>query len=206
MAGSSARRRCPRTSGQKIELLVKDSQWYEQHFRGASKRLTALLRHCNTYEFQKIRRTRTQGDVALIDFLLTEAMQRNFPKLCPASLWALAHCVNKQRFSFGMAVGTENLRCHPSFKGEFEEHLRREKGVNPAEYEVVTIASCTGLYFVMTSEIPEGESEDIEYLTPRSYARFGSICHGTHIGNAQSILRQGLDVDYGVKTGLQGAT
>ena len=49
---------------------------------GASKRLTALLRHCNTYEFQRIRRTRTQGDVALIDFLLTEAMQKNFPKLC----------------------------------------------------------------------------------------------------------------------------
>ena len=47
-----------------------------------------------------------------------------------------------------------------------------------------------------------GESEDIEYLTPRAYARLGSICHGTHIGNAQSILRQGLDVDYGVKTGL----
>ena len=45
-------------------------------------------------------------------------------------------------------------------------------------------------------------AEDIEYLTPRSYARFGSICHGTHISNAQSILRTGLDVDYGVRTGL----
>ena len=55
---------------------------------------------------------------------------------------------------------------------------------------------------VYTREIPEGESEDIEYLTPRSYARFGSICHGTHIGYAQSILRLGLDVDYGVRTGL----
>ena len=66
----------------------------------------------------------------------------------------------------------------------------------------MTIASCTGHSFVITSEIPEGESEDIEYLTPRSSARFGSICHGTHIGNAQSILRQGLDVDYGVKAGL----
>ena len=41
-----------------------------------------------------------------------------------------------------------------------------------------------------------------QYLTPRSYARFGSICHGTHISNAQSILRTGLDVDYGVRTGL----
>ena len=90
--------------------------------------------------------------------------------------------MNKQRFTFGTAVGTDNLRCHPSFKGQFEEYLRREKRVNPAEYEVVTIASCTGHSFVITSEIPEGESEDIEYLTPRSYARFGSICHGTHIG------------------------
>ena len=97
------------------DLLVTDSQWYEQHFRGASKCLTALLPHNNSYEFQRIRRNRTQGDVALIDFLLTEAPQRNFPKLCPASLWALAHCVNKQRFTFGMAVGTDNLRCHPTF-------------------------------------------------------------------------------------------
>ena len=184
------------------ELLVTDSQWYEQHFGGASKRLTALLRHNITFEFQKIRRNRTQGDIALIGFLLTKAMQRNFPKLCPASLWALAHFVNKQCFTFGTAIGTDNLRCHPSFKNRFEEYLRVEKRVNTAEYEVVTIASCTGHSFVITREIPEGESEDIEYLTPRSYARFGSICHGTHISNAQSILRQGLDVDYGVRTGL----
>ena len=125
-----------------------------------------------------------------------------FPKLCPASLWALAHCMNKQRFTFGTVVGTDNLRCHPTFKGQFEDYLRTVKRVDPAEYEVITIASCTGHSFVYTREIPEGESEDIEYLTPRSYARLGSICHGTHIGNAQSILRQGLDVDYGVKTGL----
>ena len=71
------------------ELLVTDSQWYEQHFRGVSKCLTALLRHNNSYEFQRIRRNRFQGDIALIDFLLTEPMQRNFPKLCPASFWAL---------------------------------------------------------------------------------------------------------------------
>ena len=63
------------------------------------------------------------------------------------------------------------------------------KRVDPAEYEVITIASCTGHSFVYTREIPDGESEDIEYLTPRSYARLGSICHGTHISNAQSILR-----------------
>ena len=138
MAGFSARRRCPKASGQKIlrlslRLLVKDSQWYEQHFRGVSKRLTALLRQCNTYEFQRIRRTRIQGDVALIDFLLTTVMQKNFPKLCPASLWALVHCMNKQRFTFGLVVGTDNLRCDPAFTREFENYLRREKGVNPAE-------------------------------------------------------------------------
>ena len=183
------------------DLLVTDSLWYEQYFKGASKCLTALLRHNNSYEFQRIRRNRFQGDIALIDFLLTEPMKRSFAKLCPASLWALAHCMNKQRFTFGTVIGTQNLRCNPIFKAQFEDHLR-SKQVNPAEYEVITIASCTGHSFVYTREIPDGESEDIEYLTPRSYARLGSICHGTHIGNAQSILRQGLDVDYGVRTGL----
>ena len=184
------------------ELLVTDSQWYERHFRSTSKMLTSLLRHNNSTEFQRIRRNRTQGDIALIDFLLTGVMQRNFPKLCPASLWALAHCMNKQRFTFGTAIGTSNLRGSPDFLKRFDEYLRVEKRVNPDEYEVVTIASCAGHSFVITREIPEGESEDIEYLTPRSYARFGSICHGTHIGYAQSILRLGLDVDYGVRTGL----
>ena len=184
------------------DLLVTDSQWYEQYFRGASKCLTALLRHNNSYEFQRIRRNRFQGDIALIDFLLTEPMQHNFPKLCPASLWALAHCMNKQRFTFGTVIGTDNLRCNPTFKAQFEDYLRTEKRVDPAQYEIITIASCTGHSFVYTREIPDGESEDIEYLTPRAYARLGSICHGTHISNAQSILRQGLDVDYGVKTGL----
>ena len=124
------------------------------------------------------------------------------PSLISSSLWALAHCMNKQRFTFGTAIGTDNLRCARDFKLRFDEYLRVEKRVNPDEYEVVTIASCTGHSFVITREIPEGESEDIEYLTPRSYARFGSICHGTHISNAQSILRTGLDVDYGVRTGL----
>ena len=184
------------------DLLVNDSQWYEQHFKGASKCLTALLRHNNTYEFQRIRRNKFQGDIALIDFLLTTPMKRNFSKFCPASLWALAHCMNKPRFAFGTVIGTDNLKCDPAFKQQFENYLRTEKQVDPAQYEVITIASCTGHSFVYTREIPEGESEDIEYLTPRSYARLGSICHGTYLSNAQSILRQGLDVDYGAKTGL----
>ena len=134
--------------------------------------------------------------------LLTRVMQHNFPKLCPASLWALANCMNKQRFTFGTAVGTDNLRGDRGFLERFNRYLVEKKGVNPAEYEVVTIASCAGHSFVIMREIPEGESEDIEYLTTRSYAMLGSICHGTHIGNAQSILRLGLDVDYGVRTGL----
>ena len=96
--------------------------------------------------------------------------------------------MNKQRFTFGTAIGTDNLRCRPDFKNRFDEYLRVERRVNPEEYEVITIASCAGHSFVFTREIPEGESEDIEYLTPRSYARFGSICHGTHICYAQSIL------------------
>ena len=163
------------------DLLVTDSQWYEQYFRGTSKCLTALLRHNNSYEFQRIRRNRFQGDIALIDFLLTEPMQRNFPKLCPASLWALAHCMNKQRFTFGTVVGTDNLKRNATFKAQLEDYLRTEKQVDPAQYEIITIASCTGHSFVYTREIPDGESEDIEYLTPRAYARLGSICHGTHI-------------------------
>ena len=113
--------------------------------------------------------------------------QRNFPKLCPASLWALAHCVDKQRFTFGTATGTDNLRGDRDFLMRFNRHLTEERQVDPAEYEIVTIASCAGHSFVITREIPEGESEDIEYLTTRSYAKYGSICHGTHISNAQSI-------------------
>ena len=91
------------------ELLVSDVQWYERHFRKTSKMFTMLLRHDNSPQLQGIRRNRIQGDVALIDFLLTDVMQCNFTKLCPASLWALAHCMDKQRFTFGTATGTDNL-------------------------------------------------------------------------------------------------
>ena len=184
------------------ELLVTDTQWYEQYFRKTSKMLTSLLRHNNSPELLRLRRNRIQGDIALIDFLRTSVMQPNFPKLCPASLWALAHCMDKQRFTFGTAVSTDILRGDPAFLTSFNRYLVEEKRVNPAEYEVVTIASCAGHSFVITGEILEGESEDIEYLTVRCYAKYGSICHGTHIGNAQSILRTELDVDYGVRTGL----
>ena len=97
-----------------------------------------------------------------------------------ASLWALAHCMNKQRFTFCTAIGTSNLRCRPDFKNRFDEYLCVEKRVNPEEYEVVTIASCAGHSFVITREIPEGESEDIEYLTPRSYARLPLKRQGLH--------------------------
>ena len=78
------------------ELLVKDVQWYEQHFRKTSKMLTMLLRHGNDQQLRNLRRrNRIQGDIALIDFLQTDVMKRNFPKLCPASLWALAHRMDK---------------------------------------------------------------------------------------------------------------
>ena len=180
------------------ELLVTDSQWCEQHFRSTSKRLTSLLRHNNSG-------SEGTGPKVMLPSLTSFSLVRcsaTFRSCVLLPLWALAHCMNKQRFTFGTAIGTSNLRCRPDFKNRFDEYLRVEKRVNPEEYEVVTIASCTGHSFVITREITEGESEDIEYLTPRSYARFGSICHGTHIGNAQSILRLGLDVDYGVRTGL----
>ena len=92
----------------------------------------------------------------------------------------------------------------PTSCWKFNRYLEDGKRVDPAAYELVTIASCTGHSFVITREIPEGESEDIDYLTVGSYAKYGSICHGTHLYNDQSILRNGLDVDYGVRAGLSG--
>ena len=77
--------------------------------------LTMLLRHGNSRELRHLRRNRIQGDIALIDFLQTDVMKRNFPKLCPASLWALAHCMDKQRFTFRTIVGTDNLRGDATF-------------------------------------------------------------------------------------------
>ena len=74
------------------ELLVSDVQWYEQHFcklSKMSKMITTLLRHSNDGQLRSLRRNRIQGDIVLIDFLQTDVMKRNFPKLCPASLWAL---------------------------------------------------------------------------------------------------------------------
>ena len=183
------------------ELLVSDVQWYEQHFRKASKMLTMLLRHDNSQQLRNLRRNRIQGDIVLVDFLQTDVMKRNFPKLCPASLWALAHSMDKQRFTFGIVAGTNNLRGDANFLLEFNRYLEGKR-VDPATYELVTIASCAGHSFVITREIPEGESEDIDYLTVGSYVKYGSICHGTHLYNDQSILRNGLDVDYGVRAGL----
>ena len=108
------------------------------------KMFTMLLRHNNSPQLRALRRNRIQGDIALIDFLLTDVMQRNFLKLCPASLWALAHCMDKQRFTFGIVVGTNNLWGDPDFLMRFNRYLTEKKQVDPAEYEVVTIASCTG--------------------------------------------------------------
>ena len=184
------------------ELLVKDGQWYEQHFRKVSKMITMLLRHNNDQQIRSLRRNRIQGDIVLIDFLQTDVMKRNFPTLCPSSLWAPAHCMEKKRFSFGTVEGTNNLRGDPDFLLHFNRYLTEEKRVGSATYELVTIASCTGHFFVITREIPEGESDDIEHLTENSHARYGSICHGTNLYHDQSTLRNGLDVDFGVRAGL----
>ena len=35
-----------------------------------------------------------------------------------------------------------------------------------------------------------------------SYAKYGSICHRTNLFHDQSILRNGLDVDFGVRARL----
>ena len=117
-------------------LLVTNVQWYEQYFRKTSKMFTMLLRHDNSPQLRNIRRNRIQGDVVL-DFLLLEVMQRNFPKLCPASLWALAHCMDKQRFTFGIAVGTNHLRGDRDFLMKFNRYLTEKKQVDPAEHELV---------------------------------------------------------------------
>ena len=103
-------------------------------------------------------------DIVLIDFLQTDVMRRNFPKLCPASSWALAHCMDKQRFTFGIVTGTNQLRGDANFLLEFNRYLEG------SGYELVAIASCTGHSFVITREIAEGESDDIDYLT------VGSLC------------------------------
>ena len=183
------------------KLLVTDVQWYEQHFRKTSKMLTMLLRHSNDQQLRNLRRNRIQGDIALIDFLQTDVMKRNFPKLCPASLWALALCMVKQCFTFSTIKGTSNLRGDANFLLELNRYLE-DKRADPADSELVTIAFCTGHSFVITRETSEGESEDIDYVTMSSYAKYGSICHGTDLFNDQSILRNGLDVDYGVRAGL----
>ena len=105
--------------------------------------------------------------------------------------WALAHCMKKKRFTFGTVIGIDNLCGDPQFTVGFQEYLER-KEVDPRMVEFVTIASCTGYSFVITSEIPEGESEDIEILTETSCSKYGSICHGTDLYHDQSILRNGL--------------
>ena len=75
------------------ELLTHDGQWYDTHFRRVSKMLTALLRHCDDPQIYLLRKNRIQGDIVLIDFLQTDVMRRNFPRLCPASLWVFLHTV-----------------------------------------------------------------------------------------------------------------
>ena len=182
---------------------VADQGWqrYDTHFRRASKMITMLLRHSDGPQIRLLRRNRTQGDIVLNDFLQTDVMRKNFPTLCPASLWAMAHCMTKKRVAFGTVTGTGNLRGDPAFTLGFGGFLR-DKGVDPLTMDLVTIASCAGHSFVITRKFPESESEDIEILTETSYAKYGSICHGTHLYHNQSILRSELDVAFGVRAGL----
>ena len=142
-----------------------------------SKLLAALLRHSDDPQIRLLGRNRIQGDIVLIDFLQTDVMRRNFPTLCPGSLWAMAQCMTKKRFAFGTVTGIGNIRGDPAFTLGFDGFLR-EKGVDP---DLVTIASCAGHSFVITREIFEGESEDIEICIESSFAKYGSICHGTHL-------------------------
>ena len=112
------------------ELLTNDGQWCDQHFRRVSKMLTMLLRHSDDQQIRLLRRNRIQGDIILIDFLQTDVMKRNFPTLCPASLWAMAHCMTKKRFAFGTVTVTNNFRGDPDFTVGFERYLR-DKRVDP---------------------------------------------------------------------------
>ena len=121
--------------------------------RKVSKMITMLLRHSNDEQLRNLRRNRIQGDIVLTDFLQTDVMKRNFPTLCPASLWALAHCMDKKRFTLATVKDTNNLRGDANFMLTFNRYLE-EKRVDPATYELVTIASCTGHSFVITREIP----------------------------------------------------
>ena len=65
----------------------------------------------------------------------------------------------KQRFVFGTVIGIDCLQ------------YLTQKGVDAREFELITIASCAGPSFAITNAIPEGESEDIEYLIERSHAQ-----------------------------------
>ena len=88
--------------------------------------------------------------------------------------------MKKKRFTFEPVIGIDNLRGDPQLIVGLTDYSEK-KGVDPRMVEFVTIASCTGHSFVITSEIPGGESEDIEILTDGSYAKYGSICHGARL-------------------------
>ena len=88
--------------------------------------------------------------------------------------------MDKQRFTFGTTVGTSELRGNPDFLMRFNRYLTEEKRVNPAEYEFVTIASCAATLSSLRGRL--------RILSTSQYAlmKYGSICHGTHISNAQN--------------------
>ena len=145
-----------------------------------------------------------QETVRLIDFLQAEVMQKNWPTLL-LQIWGTGSLREEETFTFGTVIGVDWPCGDPQFTVGFQEYLT-EKEVDPRHIELVTIASCAGHSFVSTNGIPEGESENIGILTERSYAKYGSIYHGTHIYHDQSILRNGLDVDFGARAHFCVAT
>ena len=59
--------------------------------------------------------------------------------------------------------------------------------------ELIISASCAGRFLVNLRTLR---------FSVTSYARYGSICDGTHVHHDQSNLRNGLDVTFGTRAGL----
>ena len=120
------------------ELLVKDGQWYEQHFRKVSKMTTTLLRHSSDEQFRNLRRNRIQGDIVLIDLLppdrFDEAQLSDFTSCLLVGLGSLhgeealhlRHCQGYQQPE-GRCQLFVDLQPVPG-----------GKRVDPATYELVT--------------------------------------------------------------------
>ena len=72
-------------------------------------------------------------------------------------------------------VGTDNLKCDATFKAQFEDYLRTKKQVDPAQYEIITIAFCTGHSFVYTREIPDGALSTLLHVPMQGLAAYAMV-------------------------------